>query len=181
MHLANRRMEELFGYPRRELFSRPVEILLPELSRPQHVQHRDGFAAGPRIRSMGDGGHLLGRRRDGTEFPVDISLSPLSADDRSWVIATVRDGTQRRASEHRRRQVAVLNEEDRMARELGESVIRGLFGTGLRLQSLHARVGADIQTEVDAIVSDIDASIRHIRSAIFGYAGDHAAADEERD
>src|SRR5690348_2749317 len=62
MHLANRRMEELFGYPRRELFSRPVEILLPERSRPQHVQHRDGFAAGPRIRSMGDGGHLLGRR-----------------------------------------------------------------------------------------------------------------------
>ena len=169
MQLANRRMEELFGYARDELLGRPVETLLPERSRGLHLEHRDAFVARPRVRSMGDGGHhLLGRRRDGSEFPVDISLSPLSTGARHWVIAAVRDGSQRRANENRRRQIALLDEEDRMARELGETVIRGLFGTGLRLQALHARVAEDIQDEVNALVGDIDRTIRDIREAIFG-------------
>jgi signal transduction histidine kinase len=80
----------------------------------------------------------------------------------------VRDDSERRAGEDRRRESAVLDEEDRMARELGESVIRGLFGTGLRLQSLRSRVAADVQDEVDSLVTDIDATIREIRHAIFG-------------
>lgn len=168
MQLANRRMEELFRYDRGDLFGRPVETLLPDDSRHTHVQHRETYAARPRIRSMGDGRNLLGRRRDGSVFPVDISLSPLTTESRQWVIAAVRDGTQRQASEERRRQIALLNEEDRMARELGESVIRGLFGTGLRLQSLRSRVTSDVQDEVDSIVGDIDGTIREIRNAIFG-------------
>jgi len=168
MQLANRRMEELFGYPRGELFGRPVETLLPERVRADHGQHRSDFAARPRVRSMGDGRHLLGRRRDGSEFPVDISLSPLLAESRHWVIAAVRDGTHRHASEDRRRRLALLDEEDRLARELGESVIRGLFGTGLRLQGLSARVAEDVAGDIDSIVADIDGSIREIRQAIFG-------------
>ena len=176
MQLANRRVEELFGYRRGDLFGHPIEILLPERAREQHQQHRQAYTAQPRTRSMGDGGDLLGRRRDGSEFPVDISLSPLATDARRWVIAAVRDGTHRRASEHRQRQIAVINEEDRMARELGESVIRGLFGTGLRLQALRARVAGDIQGEVDAIVTDIDDSIREIRTAIFGLSDHESSA-----
>jgi PAS domain S-box-containing protein len=168
MQLANRRLEELFGYERGELFGRPVEALLPARSRQVHAEHREGFAARPRVRSMGDGGHLVGLRRDGSEFPVDISLSPLDTGSRHWVIAAVRDGSQRRVSEERRRQIALLDEEDRMARELGETVIRGLFGSGLRLQALRGRVPTDLRDDVDAIVGDIDASIREIRQAIFG-------------
>ena len=167
MRLANRRVEELFGYARGDLFGQQVEILLPERSRPHHRRHRDDFATRPRVRSMGDGGQLLGLRRDGSEFPVDISLSPLSAESRNWVMAAVRDSTERQASEHRLRQSAVLDEDDRVARELGDTVIRGLFGAGLRLQALHARVGTDVQAEVDSIVTDIDASIREIRGIIF--------------
>src|SRR4051812_7406161 len=70
MRLVNRRMEELFGYPRGDLFGEPVERLLSQRS-------------------------TLGRRRDGTEFPVDISLSPLTTESRQWVVATVRDDTDR--------------------------------------------------------------------------------------
>jgi len=174
MQLANRRVEELFGYPRGDLFGRPVEILLPERSRQQHLRHRDEFAVRPRLRSMGDGKHLLGLRRDGAEFPVDIALSPLTTDARAWVIAAVRDGTHRRASEQRRREIAVINEDDRMARELGESVIRGLFGTGLRLQALRVRIAGELQAEVDSIVSDIDSAIQEIRAAIFGLGRDYS-------
>lgn len=175
MKLANRRMEELFGYDRGDLFGRSVETLLPERSRELHLEHRGGFSARPRIRSMGDGRHLLGRRRDGSEFPVDISLSPLTIDPNHWVIAAVRDGSQRQASEDRRRQIALLNEEDRMARELGDSVIRGLFGTGLRLQALRSRLIGEIQSDVDDIVVGIDNSIREIRQAIFGLSAPDAS------
>ena len=170
MLLANRRLEELFGYERGDLYGRPVETLLPDHARGQHLEHRMAFAARPRVRSMGDGRHLLGRRRDGSEFPVDISLSPLTTQTRQWVIAAVRDATQRQASEDRRRQIALLNEEDRMARELGETVIRSLYGAGLRLQSLRSRAPAHLHEDVDSIVAGLDGSIREIRGAIFGAA-----------
>lgn len=79
--LANRQTERLFGYPREEILGAPVEILIPERFRAGHAGHRDSYVHAPRVRPMGAGLELFGRRKDGTDFPVEISLSPLETEE----------------------------------------------------------------------------------------------------
>ncbi len=93
---ASRRTEEVFGYERSELLGQPVEILLPERYRALHREQRDGFFGSPRGRSMGTDFDLRGQRKDGTEFPADISLSPVRLGSEEFAIAAVRDITERR-------------------------------------------------------------------------------------
>ncbi len=102
---ANRRAEALFGFGRDDLNGRSVDELLPERLQQVHRAHRTRFRAEPRLRSMGAGLTLSGRRADGTEFPVEISLSPLPGDDGLSVVAVVRDITERVAAEAERRVV----------------------------------------------------------------------------
>jgi PAS domain S-box-containing protein len=97
IRVANRQTEQLFGYERRDLLGRPIEILVPEARRRAHATHRQDFAAHPRTRPMGAGLELSGRRRDGSEFPVDISLSVLDTELGQLVTASVRDLTGLRA------------------------------------------------------------------------------------
>jgi PAS domain S-box-containing protein len=96
--LVNAQTEKFFGYKREELLGKPVEILMPDRFRGNHLGHREKYAKVPRLRMMGSGMELFGRRKDGTEFPVEISLSPFKSKDGILVFSAIRDITlQKRA------------------------------------------------------------------------------------
>ena len=97
--IANSQAERLFGYDSGELRGGAVDALLPARLREAHVGHRSGYSAQPRKRAMGSGLDLAGLRRDGTEFPVEISLSPLQSDDGAFVMSAIRDISERKAIE----------------------------------------------------------------------------------
>lgn len=98
---VNSQTEALFSYTREELIGQGIEILVPERQRGDHHRHREEYHAKPKIRRMGSGLDLYGRRRDGSEFPVEISLSPVS--NGQWGIPQ-RDGRAQRDSRHQRPQ-----------------------------------------------------------------------------
>jgi PAS domain S-box-containing protein len=101
IRLVNRRAEELFGYERSELVGQPVDLLVPEHFRAAHAGHRRGYLTAPKRRPMGSELELFGRRRDGSEFPVEISLSPIAAPEGTLVAAAIRDVSLRKRAEQR--------------------------------------------------------------------------------
>jgi PAS domain S-box-containing protein len=170
--LVNQRTEDLFGYDRGELLGKSVDVLLPAGMRDAHAAHRAGYAANPHTRSMAAGIELLGRRRDGSEFPVEISLSPVTGSGATAVIATIRDVTDRLAIEVENRrirhQLAVTEDRERIARDLHDTVIQRLFAAGMTLQGAAARVDdGEARTRVERAVDELDATIKEIRQAIF--------------
>src|SRR6202050_3288350 len=94
--MVNAQVERLFGYPREELEGQLVDMLVPDAVRAVHPQHRAGYLADPKVRPMGAGLQLAGRRRDGSTFPAEISLSAIDTDQGILVTAAVRDVTSRR-------------------------------------------------------------------------------------
>ena len=94
--IVNAQAEKMFGYDRQEILGCRIETLLPERLREQHVSHRGEFVRDPKLRPMGVGLDLIARRRNGSEFPVEISLSPVRTGARGFVSSVIRDVTERK-------------------------------------------------------------------------------------
>ncbi len=153
----NSQTEAMFGYTRDELIGQRIEILVPERQRPHHDQHREQFHRQPKIRRMGSGLDLYGRRRDGTELPVEISLSPVATDDGMVVLSVIRDiGDRKRIEEDLRRANEELDR--RKTRELRDS---------------QNRLALIVDSSQDAIVGkNLDGIVTHWNKGaeqIYGY------------
>src|SRR5690606_12997966 len=141
MVLANKQTERLFGYHSHELIGERIEVLVPERFRETHHGHRNRFFSVPKVRPMGTGLDLFGRKHDGSEFPVEISLSPLPTDEGTLISASIRDITERKQSEREIRRIqehllssvesiqgafAIFDVNDRLV--LCNSMYRQMFG-----------------------------------------------------
>ncbi len=141
IELINAQTEALFGYRREELEGQGLEMLVPERFRHQHVGHRQGYAAAPQTRPMGTGQELYARRKDGSEFPVLISLSPIRSSTGLSIFSAIRDISSQRAVEQ---SVRELNE--RLARQNAE-----LKAVNQELEAFSYSVSHDLRAPLRAI------------------------------
>ncbi len=151
--LVNARVEEMFGYAREELIGQPIEVLVPERQRERHVDLRWAFSRAACARPMGAARDLTGRRKDGSEFPVEIGLNPIATIAGRMVMATVVDVTARRRASERlsaaiaerddlRRRFMQAQEEERLrlAHELHDQTGQSLTAVMLELKGIEGVV-----------------------------------------
>jgi PAS domain S-box-containing protein len=169
--IANSQAERLFGYEAGELRGRSVDTLLPERYRKAHVGHRSGYFLQPRKRAMGSGLDLAGLRKDGSEFPIEISLSPLRTEESAFVMSAIRDISERKrfekALQEKNQELANANQaKDRflagMSHEL-RTPLNAIIGfTGTLLMKLPGPLNDEQQKQLRTVQS----SARHLLALI---------------
>jgi protein-histidine pros-kinase len=169
--LVNSQTESLFGYPREQLLHQPVEILLPERYRGSHPAHRIRYAGSPKVRPMGAGVELYGLRRDGSEFPVEISLSPIETEEGLLVISSVRDATERKQLERTLREKNIELEKANSAKDVFLSSLSHELRTPLNAiigytGTLLMRLPGPLTAEQDRQLKTIQTGGRHLLSLI---------------
>jgi PAS domain S-box-containing protein len=176
--MANAQAEKLFGYRREEIVGQPVEMLVPERFRHHHSAHRERFSALPVVRPMGAGQELFARRKDGTEFPVEIALSPAQPSAGRLVLATIVDISLRRQAEESLRlsQIELRkltgrllqaheDESRRIARELHDDLGQGLALLTVELDLLRQKP-LEASRQIGARIQGLLAHVKHLSSSV---------------
>jgi PAS domain S-box-containing protein len=177
---VNEQTEKLFCYGRNELFDRPIEVLLPDRFHEHHLAVRDSYLAAPQTRPIGAGLELAGRRKNGTEFPVDISLSGIETSEGRLVAAFVRDATDRKARADLERGIAARravlahlvsaseDERRRIAADIHDDSIQVVTAAGMRLQILRRSLDDPKQLQLlDELGETIQLAISRLRHLLF--------------
>jgi len=163
--LANPVAGKLFGKTQEEFVGSSIDELVPLEFRHSHPQRRADFAAAPSSRPMDTGLQLFAQHSSGEMFPVEVSLSPCTVEGVLYTIATVRDVSERQESAS---QMAMLQDRQRIARDLHDMVIQRLFAAGMSLQAVQGAARPTIVADrIAETISELDDTIRELRSAIF--------------
>ena len=165
IRVANPVAGKLFGKTQEEFVGSSIDELVPLEFRRSHPRRRADFATRPSSRPMGTGLQLFAQHSSGDMFPVEVSLSPCTLEGELFTIATVRDVSERQESASR---MAMLQDRERIARDLHDMVIQRLFAAGMSLQAVQAAAQPTIVADrIGATITELDDTIRELRSAIF--------------
>jgi PAS domain S-box-containing protein len=171
--LVNRRCAEMFGYQREELAGLPVDRLVPPEVRAAHQRFRAGYTGAPQARPMGDRVRLAGLRKDGSTFPVEISLSPVLTATENFVLAVIRDatGTGRRDDLADLARGTVADQSHRTS-DLLDRVVGHLFQVGMGLQAAATLPGDVARERIAEALDRLDETIQEIRDYAFASGGE---------
>ena len=171
--LANPGAAKIFGRTVDDLVGSSVDDLVPAEFRDDHAGLRASYVDHATVRPMGTGLRLFGQSADGSMFPVEISLSPVTIEGRQQTIATVRDVSDRQESAA---EMAMLLDRERIARDLHDMVIQRLFAAGISLQAVQGQAQPPaVADRIASTINELDDTIRELRAAIFrlGQQGEH--------
>ncbi|MFV1989408.1 MAG: PAS domain-containing sensor histidine kinase [Acidimicrobiales bacterium] len=169
---ANDHAAQMFRVPTKELESLSVEDLMAESIRDLHIHLRHEFMQHPRARDMGSALDLRAQRPDGSEFPADISLSPLGKGKHTLLVVSIRNIFERKQAERElliaTERLALLEDRERIAQDLHDTVIQEIFASGLALQAALGPIkGEALRARLERTIERLDVSIDRIRNVIF--------------